>query len=90
LTIKNIIAIDSNHASQLYYFKRNDAFDSQRHEKELYSQIKGKMKHLRKKNKLTQSDIAKKLNVTVQHYQQVESGTTPPNLKNSLKTVRHL
>ncbi|NLO97003.1 MAG: helix-turn-helix transcriptional regulator [Peptococcaceae bacterium] len=50
-------------------------------EKEVYKQIKARMKDLRKKNKLTQLELAKKLQITVQHYQQVETGTTPPNLK---------
>ncbi|NLL52391.1 MAG: helix-turn-helix transcriptional regulator [Peptococcaceae bacterium] len=50
-------------------------------EKEVYKQIKGKMKSLRRQNKLTQLELAKKLNVTVQHYQQIETGTTAPNLK---------
>ncbi|NLM22448.1 MAG: helix-turn-helix transcriptional regulator [Peptococcaceae bacterium] len=50
-------------------------------EKEVYKQIKSKMKSLRRQNKLTQLELAKKLNITVQHYQQIETGTTPPNLK---------
>lgn len=47
----------------------------------LYHTVKERMKELRKKNKLTQKEVADKLGVTVQHYQQVETGSTPPNLR---------
>lgn len=50
-------------------------------EESLYQSIKEKMKTLRKSHKKTQLQVAKALDVTVQHYQQVESGSTPPNLR---------
>lgn len=43
------------------------------------------MRELRKDHKLTQLDVANKLGVTVQHYQQIESGNTPPNLRIIIK-----
>lgn len=50
-------------------------------EKALYSLVKKNMRKLRKKHKLTQAEVAQKLGITVQHYQQIESGKTPPNLR---------
>lgn len=50
-------------------------------EHKLYQLVKQKMQELRKRHKLTQSDVADKLGVTVQHYQQVETGNTAPNLR---------
>lgn len=50
-------------------------------EKSLYQLVKDRMKELRKKHKLTQKEVADKLGITVQHYQQVETGNTLPNLR---------
>lgn len=54
-------------------------------EKSIYQLVKKKMRELRKDHKLTQLDVANKLGVTVQHYQQIESGNTPPNLRIIIK-----
>ena len=50
-------------------------------EHEFYQLVKQKMQELRKRHKLTQSEVADKLGVTVQHYQQIETGSTDPNLR---------
>jgi len=50
-------------------------------EGKLYKIVKENMQRLRKQKKLTQAEVAKKIGVTVQHYQQMETGSTAPNLR---------
>ena len=48
---------------------------------ELYKIIRYNMKNFRLKGKLTQGDLAKSLGISTHHYQQIEAGNNPPNLK---------
>jgi len=50
-------------------------------EEKLHALIKENMQRLRKQKKLTQAEVAKIIGVTVQHYQQIETGSTAPNLR---------
>ncbi|OPL09824.1 MAG: hypothetical protein AVO34_05255 [Firmicutes bacterium ML8_F2] len=47
----------------------------------LYTLVRENMKQLRKDSGLTQTQVAQKIGVTLQHYQQIESGGSPPNLR---------
>lgn len=54
---------------------------SERQEEALYQLVKENMQRLRKQYNLTQAEMAAKLGITMQHYQQMETGKTPPNLR---------
>lgn len=47
----------------------------------LYSLVRNNMRQLRKERDLTQAQIAQQIGITLQHYQQIESGGSPPNLR---------
>ena len=49
-----------------------------------------KIKEIRTKKGYTQEDIARKLDVTLRHYQNIETGKTIPNVITGLKMAKLL